>query len=232
VWIQTWDLWIKSQALYQCSYRGAETHASRYNAYIAIFITKVPGLCSIFRHNKNSKFYRTVNIRRLMVNFLILTTELWQKPWSCYSGKRITLTKLQHPVLIFWIYFNPFTAEVAIMRLLGSAPLSHLCDQRRRSKVAGLSDLMTLFIDLGCLNCKQTQKAFNVFKYTLNWLKIDSVDQKFNWLECGNFSQDCGTPGIAFSQLAVKGLNCASSCNLQLFSRRGLRIKMLTFVKM
>jgi hypothetical protein len=40
-------------------------------------------------------------------------------------------------------------------------------------------------------------------------LKIDSVDQKFNWLECGNFSQDAGTPGteraIAFSQLAVKG---------------------------
>jgi hypothetical protein len=41
-------------------------------------------------------------------------------------------------------------------------------------------------------------------------LKIDSVDQKFNGLECGNFSQDAGTPGnervIAFSQLAVKGL--------------------------
>jgi hypothetical protein len=41
-------------------------------------------------------------------------------------------------------------------------------------------------------------------------LKIDSVDQKFNWLECGNFSQDSGTSGtegvIAFSQLAVKGL--------------------------
>jgi hypothetical protein len=96
------------------------------------------------------------------------------------------------------------------MRLLGSAPKSHLCDQRRRSKVTGLSDLMTLFIDLGCLYCKQTQRAFNVFKNTQNWLKIDSVDQKFNWLECGNFSQDAGTSGtervIAFSQLAVKGL--------------------------
>jgi hypothetical protein len=43
---------------------------------------------------------------------------------------------------------NPFTAEVAIMRLLGSAPLSHMCDQKRRSKLTGLSDLMTLFIDL------------------------------------------------------------------------------------
>jgi hypothetical protein len=41
-------------------------------------------------------------------------------------------------------------------------------------------------------------------------LKIDSVDQKFYWLECGNFSQDAETPGterlIAFSQLVVKGL--------------------------
>jgi hypothetical protein len=105
---------------------------------------------------------------------------------------------------------NPFTAEVAIMRLLGSAPKSHLCDQRRRSKVTGLSDLMTLFIDLRCLYCKRTQRAFNVFRNTLNWLKIDSVDQKFSWLECGNFSQDAGMPGtervIAFSQLAVKGL--------------------------
>jgi hypothetical protein len=111
--------------------------------------------------------------------------------------------------------FNPFTAEVAIMRLLGSAPMSHLCDQKRRSTVTGLSDLKTLFIDLGCLCCKQTQRAFHVFKNTLNWLKTDSVDQKFYWLECGNFSQDAGTPGterlIAFSQLAVKGLKRLSS---------------------
>jgi hypothetical protein len=76
--------------------------------------------------------------------------------------------------------------------------------------VTGLSDLMTLFIDLGCLYCKQTQRAFSVLKNTLHCLKIDSVDQKFKRLECGNFSQDAGTPGtervIAFSQLAVKGL--------------------------
>jgi hypothetical protein len=37
---------------------------------------------------------------------------------------------------------------------------------------------MTLFIDLGCLYCKQTQRAFNVFKNALNWLKIYSVDKK------------------------------------------------------
>jgi hypothetical protein len=37
---------------------------------------------------------------------------------------------------------------------------------------------MSLFIDLGCLYCKQTQRAFNVFKNTINWLKIDSIDQE------------------------------------------------------
>jgi hypothetical protein len=68
------------------------------------------------------------------------------------------------------------------MRLVGSAPKSHLCDQRRRGKMTGLSDLMTLFIDLGCLYFNQTQRTFNVFKNTLHWLKIDSVDQKFNWV--------------------------------------------------
>jgi hypothetical protein len=110
------------------------------------------------------------------------------------------------------------------MRLLGSASKPHLCDQRRRSKVTGLSDLMTLFIDLGCLYCKLTQRAFNVFKNMLNWLKIDSVDQKFNWLECGNFSQDAGMPGtervIAFSQLAVKGLinNLLNIMNMNIWS--------------
>jgi hypothetical protein len=39
---------------------------------------------------------------------------------------------------------NPFTADVAIMRHLGSAPLSHLCDRRGYTKVIGLSDLNTL----------------------------------------------------------------------------------------
>jgi hypothetical protein len=119
-----------------------------------------------------------------------------------------------NPILNF--LFNPFPAEVAIMRLLGSAPKSHLCDQRRRSKVTGLSDLMTLFIDPWCFYSKQTQRAFNVFKNTLNWLTIDLVYQKFNWLECGNFSQDARMPGtervIVFPQLAVKGLRSNKPC--------------------
>jgi hypothetical protein len=110
---------------------------------------------------------------------------------------------------------NKSRTSVGSLSLTLSLPKSQLCDskaqrrkcdQRRRNKVTRLSDLMTLFIDLGCLHCKQTQRAFNVFKNTI----IDLVDQKFNWLECGNFSQDAETPGtervIAFSQLAVKGL--------------------------
>jgi hypothetical protein len=64
------------------------------------------------------------------------------------------------------------------MRLLGSAPKSHLCDQRRRSKVTGLPDLMTLFVDLGCLYCKQMQRAFNVFKNKLNRVFILQTDAK------------------------------------------------------
>jgi hypothetical protein len=130
----------------------------------------------------------------------------WYKPVGLIPH---TSVYIQYCDLDLIYVFNPFTAEVAIMRLLGSAPKSHLCDQKRRSKVTGLSYLMTLFIDLGGLYCKQTQRAFNVFKNTLNWLKIDSVDQKF-YLECGNFSQDAGTPGtqriMVFSQPAVKGL--------------------------
>jgi hypothetical protein len=120
-------------------------------------------------------------------------------------GKSFKYKRANH--FILWLTLS---LPVAIMRFLGSAPKSHLCDQRRRSKVTGLSDLMTPFIDLGCLYCNQTQRAFNVFKNTLNWLKIDLVDQKFNWLECGNFSQDAGMSGtervIEFSQLAMQGL--------------------------
>jgi hypothetical protein len=63
---------------------------------------------------------------------------------------------------------NPFPADVAIKRHLGSAPKSHFCDLTGKTEVIGLSDLMTLFIDLGCLYCKQTQRAFNDFKNTLN----------------------------------------------------------------
>jgi hypothetical protein len=64
--------------------------------------------------------------------------------------------------------FNPFPADFANKRHLGSAPKSHFCDLTGQTEVIGLSDSMTLFINLGCLFCKQTQKAFTVFKNTLN----------------------------------------------------------------
>jgi hypothetical protein len=57
---------------------------------------------------------------------------------------------------------------VANKRHLGSAPKPHFFPMTGNTEAIGLSDLMTLFIDLGCLYCKQTQRAFNVFKNTLN----------------------------------------------------------------
>jgi hypothetical protein len=104
---------------------------------------------------------------------------------------------------------NPFPADVANKQHRGSAPKSHFCDLTRKTEVTGLS----IFIDLGCVYCKKTQRAVNVLKNTLDWKSIQYIKSysKFNWLECGNFSQSAGTPGterdIAFSQLAVKGLN-------------------------
>ena len=45
--------------------------------------------------------------------------------------------------------FNPFPADVANKRHLGSAPKSHFCDLTGKTEVIGLPGLMTLFIDLG-----------------------------------------------------------------------------------
>jgi hypothetical protein len=67
----------------------------------------------------------------------------------------------------------PFPADIANKQHLGSAPKSHFCDLTRKTEVIGLSDLMTLCIDLGCFYCKQTQRAFNVFKNTPKRLRID-----------------------------------------------------------
>jgi hypothetical protein len=64
--------------------------------------------------------------------------------------------------------FNPFPANVAIKGHQGSAPKSHFCDLTWKTEVIGLSDLMTLFSDLGCLYCTQMERALNIFKNTLN----------------------------------------------------------------
>jgi hypothetical protein len=65
---------------------------------------------------------------------------------------------------------------------------------------------MAIFIDLECLYCKQTQKAFNVSKNTLNWLKIDSVDQKLFKIQLTRewelLSKGAGTPGTASMKCA------------------------------
>jgi hypothetical protein len=60
--------------------------------------------------------------------------------------------------------FNPFHADVVNKRHLGLAPKLYFCDLTEKTEVIGLSDLLTLFINLGCLYCKQTHRAFNVFK--------------------------------------------------------------------
>jgi hypothetical protein len=72
-------------------------------------------------------------------------------------------------ILVFSSSIKPFPADVANKQNLGSAPKSHFCNLTEKSEVIGLPDLMTLFIDLGCyIHCKQTKRAFNVFKNTLN----------------------------------------------------------------
>jgi hypothetical protein len=107
----------------------------------------------LLNHNALVVFMMHVTIIHYMYSSIIMMTIIMLCVFSAW-----TLFMLLF-VVRFVDLFNPFTAEVAIMRLLGSAPKSHLCDHRRRSKVTGLSDLMTVFIDLGCLYCKQTKRA-------------------------------------------------------------------------
>jgi hypothetical protein len=79
---------------------------------------------------------------------------------SAYNGNiKVGLFYLDSSSSISFRVINPFPADVTNKRHLGSA----------KTEVIGLSVLMTLFIDLqGCLYCKQTQRAFGVFKNTLN----------------------------------------------------------------
>jgi hypothetical protein len=102
--------------------------------------------------------------------------------------------------------------DVANKQHLGSASKSPFCDLTWLKWLACLT--WWPFFDLGCLYCKQTQRAFIVLKNTQNWLNIYSVDQrlfKIQLTRVWNFSQGDGTPGterdIAFSKLAVKVLN-------------------------
>jgi hypothetical protein len=49
------------------------------------------------------------------------------------------------------IVYLPFSIEFFFTL---SLPMSRLCDWTGKTEVIGLSDLMTLFFDLGCLDCK------------------------------------------------------------------------------
>jgi hypothetical protein len=80
------------------------------------------------------------------------------------------------------IVVNPFLADVAIERHLGSAPKSHFCDLTGKTEGIGLSDLMTLFIDLACLYCKKTQKSIQcvqkytkLFEHRFSRLKVETL---------------------------------------------------------
>jgi hypothetical protein len=50
--------------------------------------------CTIFRHNKHSNFYGTVNIRRLILGKFLNFKNYGKSPDHVESGKRITLTCL------------------------------------------------------------------------------------------------------------------------------------------
>jgi hypothetical protein len=63
--------------------------------------------------------------------------------------------------------FNPFHADVANKRHPGSAPKSRFCDLTGKTEVIGLSDLMTLFIDLGAYVANR-RKEHSMFSKTLN----------------------------------------------------------------
>jgi hypothetical protein len=56
------------------------------------------------------------------------------------------LLKLNDPNNAPQLFINPFPANVANKRHLGSAPNSHFCDLTGKTEVIGLSDIMTLFL--------------------------------------------------------------------------------------
>jgi hypothetical protein len=94
-----------------------------------------------------------------------------QKTTTTNNKKQQPNTKLPQNILpsmtlVKFKIFNPFPADVANKRHLDSAPKSHFCDLTGKTEVIGLPGLMTLFIDLGCLYCKQTQSIKCFQKHT------------------------------------------------------------------
>jgi hypothetical protein len=62
------------------------------------------------------------------------------------------------------IFCYPFSADVANKRHLGSAQKSHYCNLTGKTEVIDLSDLMTLFIDLGCFILHTDAKSIQRFQ--------------------------------------------------------------------
>jgi hypothetical protein len=71
-------------------------------------------------------------------------------------------------LVCFTITLSLLMSQISDIKAQHQSHIFATCDLKGKAEVIGLPDLMTLFIDLGCLYCKQTERAFNVFKNTLN----------------------------------------------------------------
>jgi hypothetical protein len=58
----------------------------------------------------------------------------------------------------FIAILNPFPANIANKRHLGSAPKTHFCDLTGKTEVIGLSDLMTLSLTWGVYIANRCKK--------------------------------------------------------------------------
>jgi hypothetical protein len=124
------------------------------------------------------------------------------------------LTALQGPFYVIEIIsfssrkynINPFPADVANQRHLSSAPKSHFCDLTGKTEVIGLSVLMTLSIDLGCLYmyCKQSIQCFQKHtkliesRFSRSKILQNSIDQIVR-----KFSQGASTPHLIIQYLRL-----------------------------
>jgi hypothetical protein len=81
-----------------------------------------------------------------------------------------------NPLLFSHCTVNPFPADVAIKRHLGSAPKSHVCDRENWSDwLVWPNDSFLLTWGVYIANRRKEHSMF--LKNTLDWLKTDSVDQ-------------------------------------------------------
>jgi hypothetical protein len=131
-----------------------------------------------------------------IIDSRLYVDNLWVKFWfvtKCYAGTWYTNYDVIYmhrafilTFLTFWLlqslhdnaFLNPFSADVANKRHLGSAPKSHLCDDRENWS-AWLVWSNDSFHWPEVFILQRDARSIQFWKNTLNWLKIDSVDQKF-----------------------------------------------------